>query len=102
VNVTFCPEYGLQSHGQTKVTSVPMESKYPFEPTIGTAKVPSIKLVTLFAVTEICVILALNGEYWLSKTVKLTYGFPVGKLENEAFVTLRYGSAIVCEVVVSF
>ena len=39
--------------------------------------------------TEICVILALSGEYWLSKTVTLTYGFPAGKLENEALATLR-------------
>ena len=100
VNVTFWPEYGLQSHGKTRGTSAPMESKYPLEPILGTARVPSTKLVVLFAVTEICVMLALRSEYWLLVTLMLTYGFPVGKLENDAFAILRYGNVRVCEIVV--
>jgi hypothetical protein len=45
---------------------------------------------------------AFISEYWLLKMVMLTYGFPVGKFENEALATLMYGRTRVCEVVVSF
>ena len=79
-----------------------MGSRYPLGLMLGNTIVPSTSFFTLFAVTEICVMLVFVGEHLLLKRVMLTYGVPVGKFENEAFVTLRHGMTRVCETVVSF